>query len=410
MKHGRPSKPRRASRWTLVLVAMLVLLVSGCLGGSGKTKAGVEANRTLRLVMQGPEGEDTDAAYFAAEVKRRTNGRIQIVVGGDYPSSDPDNELRLARALGRGDVTLGYVPSRAWEREGLLSFRALQSPLLITNYELLRRVVSGPIAAHMLSSLDRVGLVGLALVPDELRRPLGRRPLLSPGDYRGARIRVVTSPTSELLVRALDATPITDLSARGVLAALRRGRVDGVESSTRPIGSNSYTAAAPYLPSNLVLFAKAQTIVVGKRVFTGLSAADQAALRAAATATMAHAHPAAAERIEARQLCGQGLRLVSATSGDLESLRRAAAPVYAVLERGEFTKRAINEIEGLKAATDPSTATLPPCPRVVAGGASATGSSLAFPTGTFETRITVADLAGTGFPPSNAHFERLTFN
>src|SRR5436190_15189759 len=95
--------------WTIALLPVVALLASGCLGGSDRTKAGVTSHRTLSLVMQAPDGQDAGTQYFAEEVSRRTNGHVQIVVAGDYSSSDPDNELRLARALRDGRVKLGYL-------------------------------------------------------------------------------------------------------------------------------------------------------------------------------------------------------------------------------------------------------------------------------------------------------------
>jgi TRAP-type C4-dicarboxylate transport system substrate-binding protein len=394
--------------WTVSLVPLVALLVSGCAGGSHQTKAGVSSHRTLSLVMQGADGADADTQYFAAEVSRRTNGHIRIVVGGDYSSADPDNELRLARALRAGKVKLGYLTARAWERDGINGFQALQAPFLITNYGMLKAVVGGPVGARMLAHLGRVGLVGLGLVPNELRRPLGRRPLLSAAAYRGARVRVVTSPTSELDLRALGARPVTDLSAYQTFAALRDGRLDGVESSTEFILANDYVDAAAYLPANVVLFAKAQTIVMGKRFFAQLASADQIALRAAAAATVAHANPAAEERTEVSELCRSGLRVPSATRQQIQSLRDAGARATAVLERDAFTRDAISEIKR-EAGETPAVATLAPCPRAARDQVASSAPGDSFPTGTYETRITVADLRDTGFPPSFAHFERVTF-
>ena len=70
-----------------------------------------------------------DAAYFADQVKERTDGRVRIVIDGrTYTSIDPDNELRLVRDLAGGKVALAYLASRAWERDGVTAFRALQAP------------------------------------------------------------------------------------------------------------------------------------------------------------------------------------------------------------------------------------------------------------------------------------------
>ena len=165
-------------------------------------------------------------------------------------------------------------------------------------------------------------------------------------------------------------------------------RLDGVESDAHAIYDNGYVHVAPYLPSNLTLFAKTETLVITRDAFDGLSAADREALRAAATATVAHANPAAVERSEIALLCDQGLRLVRASRVDLAALHREALRVYATLGRDPSTRRAIAAIQRL-AGNGEAPAALAPCPR--ARPVSSSGAER-FPQGTFETTITKADL------------------
>ena len=385
----------RRKSWIAALTATTVaVLAAGCFGGSAKTKANVGKSRSLTLTMQAPDGDDPDAAYFAEQVKKLTDGRVRIVVDGQtYASIDPDNELRLVRDLRSGKVALGYVPSRAWERGGVTAFRALQAPFLVRDYVTLRQVAAGLIGARMLQNVGKLGLVGLGLVPKQLRRPLGRRALISPKAFRGARIRVVTSPTSVLDLRALGAHPLTNYTSREVGGALTDHRLDGVESEVHSILDNGYETSAPYLPSNVVLFAKAQTIVIRRSVLARLSSADAEALRGAAKATVAHADPAAQERNELAQLCANGLRLVRATPGDLAALRRAADSAYTSLEADPVTRSEIAAIEAL--GTPAAAASLPACPHVQGSST----QQAAFPDGTFESPLTRADFAAQGTTP-----------
>lgn len=372
----------------LALLA-LVIVVAGCSGASHQTKAGLGVARSLTLTMQTPDGDDPDAAYFAERVQERTGGRIRIVVDGDtYSSADPDNELELVRALRSGKVALAFLPSRAWERDGLPSFRALQAPFLITNYALLRRIALGPIGARMLRSVSRFGLIGLGLVPKELRRPLGKAPLISSAAFRGARIRVVASPTSVLDVRALGAVPVSNLDAHQTLAALEAGRLDGVETEAHSILSNSYQSVAPYLVANLPLFAKAQTIVIRRDAFRRLSASERSALRAAAAATVAHADPAAQERAEIRRLCASGLKLVNVSTAARRALRRAAARAYESIEGDPTSRVAVVAIERLARRLVGVSGAMRACP--TSAPASATANRT-FPQGTYESMLTPGD-------------------
>src|SRR5262249_22238897 len=152
------------------------------------------------------------------------------------------NEPRLVRALRSGKVQMAYIAARAWEEASpVTAFRALQAPLLVTNYPLLRRVTTGPIGRSMLAGLNSIGVVGLGLVPERLRRLFGRRRLDSAATLRGARIRPATPGTGEMALKALGAVPVTIDDSRAVGPAMARGRIDGVEAETISIENNDYT-------------------------------------------------------------------------------------------------------------------------------------------------------------------------
>ena len=81
--------------------------------------------------------------------------------------------------------------SRAWDRMGITRFQALHAPFLVTDYEPLGRIATGPLAGRMLAGLDGHGFVGLGLVPEHLRYAFGaRRPLASVDDLARACVRV----------------------------------------------------------------------------------------------------------------------------------------------------------------------------------------------------------------------------
>ena len=406
--HVHASLQRRASTRLLAVLAGLAITTGGC-GTAAVNKEGTKlAGPAITLQMQTPDAPQADADFFAAEVAERTHDRIRVTIATSYPSSNPNNELRLAVALREGKVQMAYIPSRAWERDDgrVLVFRALQAPFLITSYPLLRAVTTGPIAQQMLASLSRNGLVGLGLISADLRRPLGTRPLLSASEFRGSRIRVPTSPTSELVIRALGATPVTNLTSEQVGPALAHRQLEGIESSPSDISANSYVPDARYLATNVVLFAKTETIVITRATFARLSQGDREALKAAAAATVAHADPAAQEVVAVRELCAQGLHLVTATPAQLASLERAAAPVFTALERDTSTRRAIQEIQRLKQQSPTANATLPKCH---SAQTTTPAAAKPFPTGTFETVLTRPDVVANGFPAQNAHTETLTF-
>ena len=405
----RASRVRRSRAAVVVAALAATIALWGC-GASGVNKeATTTPARRITLTIVIPDGTTPDTTYFINQVARRTHDQLRLVVNPAYSTVEPRNELRLAVALRDRKVQMAYLPTRAWELDGrrVLDFRALQAPFLITSYPLLRAVTTGPIAAQMLAGLGRNGLVGLGLVPTELRRALGRRPLVSLSAFRGARIRIVNSPTSALIVRALGAIPVSSLTPDQVSADLTDGRLDGTESDPLNIANNAYTEAAPYLPSNIALFPKVQTLVMTRKTYDGLDPADRAALKASAAATVAHANPAAEDQLEMQSLCGSGVHLVAATPGQLAALQRATTSVYTNLDKDPSTMRAILEIQQLKERISVRNSTLAPCPATRTPSTST--ASPAFPTGKFESVITRAEVAQAGLPLQDAHTDEFIF-
>ena len=166
---------------------------------------------TLRLgtddEARAPGGEQIEE--FARRVAEASDGEISIepvwAAAGSPCCHDWDQEI--ARKVAAGEFDLGMIPSRAWDTEGVTTLQAINTPFLITSDSLLAEVVSGPLANDMMSGLDEIGVVGLALLPEGLRHPFGfDGPLLGPADYDGAVIRTLTSNAVTAMFTALGAT------------------------------------------------------------------------------------------------------------------------------------------------------------------------------------------------------------
>jgi len=304
----------------------------------------------LRLgVSDGPLlAESRLARDFAAQVAQRSRGKLRIeLVFQAAGSSTPDVEARTIELVRAGRFDLGWVAARAWDELGVTSFQALQAPFLITNYPLLDKVLTGPLATEMLAGLKDEDVVGLGLIPGLLRHPIGmKRPLVSLSDFAGARVRDLPSRASDALLRALGAVPVhvsNDDVGRDAL-------IDGTELSiiNAPIGG--------ILTANVAFFPKVLTLFAGKRAFAGLSDEQQAILHTAAGRTLGHnaSFPVrtalAFEGVLARQYCHLPGRIVLASKEERAQLVRAARPAYRLLERDPQTKTEIAQIRAMKAA------------------------------------------------------------
>jgi TRAP-type C4-dicarboxylate transport system substrate-binding protein len=334
-----------------VLAVAVALGAAACAGGGDKAGGGPEP---AAHVVARPIGKPVTltiaavdslwAEEFAAAASRLSGGAIRIRprYGGN---AIVDYERTLVGHVRAGRADLASVGARSWDRMGVKSFQPLVAPFLVDSLELERRVLARPGARRALAGVEPLGLVGLALLPGPLRRPLGvTRPLLGPADFRGATIGTRLGGVAESTLRALGATP------KGYrIGAL--GRVDGAELDAATILNNGYDAGTSTLTGNVVLWARPETIVASRTAFARLEPAQRAVLlRAGRAAVGPVAARIAREQREAlAELCGRGrLTLAPASATQVDGLRAAARPVVASLRRDPATRRLLGEIERLK--------------------------------------------------------------
>jgi hypothetical protein len=261
----------------------------------------------------------------------------------------------------------------------------------------------------MLSGLRVAGVQGLAVVPESLRNPVGlRRPLVSLGSFRGARLIVTPSRATDAALRALGAIPVHRLG-KADLDVMSRGQADGrLESLVSHFGPDIVTGNVSIFPALHTLFANPASL-------RALTDAERAALEQAAARTRAHA---VAQRRSAQaaiaRFCSGGQaasatgggRVVLASRAELAALVRATRPVYSELERDPRTKRLISQIQALKRSLPPAPALRVPRGCSVPPESGPTGSTASKTTtkldGTYRWVLTKADAIRFGEPPDQA--------
>jgi TRAP-type C4-dicarboxylate transport system substrate-binding protein len=338
-----------------------VALAAGTAGcSSGLTKAGGSAPEKPLILTLAAHDDEAPYLTFAAAVARLSGGSMRIRVAGNWRATDDRREIDFERATVRdvrsGRVALGIVGARVWDTLGDDDFQALVAPLLIDNLALERKALAMPPAAQALARLDRVGVVGIALLPGRLRRPLGlTRRLLGPRDYRDAKVGIRPGAVTEMTLHALGAIP------RGYVPGDLTG-FDGAELDPLTITQNDYDVGARALTGNVVLWPKPQTIVMNRRAYARLTSGQQRILREAGRQAVGPELVRIARDQQAGlgELCKHGtLRIANASSTDLAALRRAVRPVYARLERDALTKRWIAWIARAREAASPDRISCP---------------------------------------------------
>ena len=297
--------------------------LSGC-GGAPSNKVGASSAEPVTLRLAVPDTGDEGAAYFAREVARRSGGSVKITVDGAYDSTDTAAEARLAGALAAGTADAAYMPARDWAAAGVSEFQALSAPFAVTTHSAARAVAESDYAGAALSALKPKHVVGLALVPDEPRRVLSRRPLLAAADFQTASVRVVLAPDTARAVSALGGRPVDVRRSPQVAKLLAAGRLTGAETSPHYALNNSYAGAAPYL-TGFAVAGKFQVVAVSERAWSKLDKAQREALREAARAAVEHARGLPErERRELAALCRAHAVVTRSSDAQVAAIAAAA--------------------------------------------------------------------------------------
>ena len=213
----------------------LVALVIGTAALAQEPAAPARASIVIKFshvtARNTPKGEG--AEYFKKLAEERTGGRVKVEV---YPNSILYKDGEEMEMLQLGAVQM-LAPSLAkFGPLGVREFEVFDLPFLFDGYADLHKVTEGPVGQALLKKLEAKGITGLAFWDNGFKVMSANRPLRTPADFRGLKMRIQSSKVLDQEMRDLGAIPqVTALSE--AYQALQTGVVDGTENPP----SNLYT-------------------------------------------------------------------------------------------------------------------------------------------------------------------------
>jgi TRAP-type C4-dicarboxylate transport system substrate-binding protein len=347
-----------------VVAAAAALLVAACsadeqASSGGGDKAGGAADPVVLTMADFTSGLNYEPAvqYFVDQVDQLSGGSLQIDVSHEWGDFADDAEQQVVGDVAAGKVDLAWVGTRVFDTLGLNSLRALTAPMLIDSYPLERAVIASDIPGEMLADLDDVGVTGIAVLADGLRKPIAvDQPLMSPDDYADITFTALRSKTHAQAIRALGAIPGEAL-ARTRKAGLTSGDIQGFEMSLHHYAINELQDAAPYVTANVNLWPQTVALIANPDALDDVNDDQREWLMQAGADSAKQSTDLVdddAQRLA--DLCESGARFANASDADLAAMRAAFEPVLATLEDDPATEDFITRIEELKQATDPGPA------------------------------------------------------
>ena len=213
---------------------------------------------------------------FAELVDKNTNGEIKIeVFHGGVLGSQPDalEQVRIG-AIEVGNFNLGPIGPMVKEAN-LVSL-----PFIFKSVPHMFRVLDGEAGDIMGAAMAEAGLTPLAWIDAGARSFYSQKPINTPADVEGLKIRVMNNDLYTAMISAMGGNP-SPMAFSEVQQALKTGVVDGAENnfpSFKNVGH--YEVTTHYsLSEHLII---PECICVNTAKFNALSPEMQAAVRSAA--------------------------------------------------------------------------------------------------------------------------------
>ncbi|HQL37077.1 MAG TPA: DctP family TRAP transporter solute-binding subunit [Bacillota bacterium] len=234
----------------LLTISLLTLSLAGC-GGAKTDSTGTTSNEpkaekiTLVAAHVAPTSHHYQDGFNKMNeiLQAKTNGQISIVT---HPNSELGEEPEYVEGLQTATIdlsTISAAPMTAFVKE----YMACDLPFMFASPEEAYAFYDGPVGDELLKLAEPIGLIGLAWWENGFRNFTNNvRPITSPADMKGMKIRTMASPVHMTSVNALGANA-TPIPFGELYSALQQGVVDGEENPVALIYSNRFYEVQKYL-------------------------------------------------------------------------------------------------------------------------------------------------------------------
>jgi C4-dicarboxylate-binding protein DctP len=212
-----------------------------------------------------PKGKG--AMKFKELAETRTKGRVKVDVYANSTLYKDGEEMQM---LQLGSVQMLAPSVSKFGPLGVRAFEVFDLPYIFDDEKDLHNVTQGRIGQQLFKMLESKGIIGLAYWDNGFKEMSSNKPLKTPADFRGQKLRIQSSKVLDGQMRALGATPQV-MAFSEVYQALQTGVVDGQENTWSNIYTQKFHEVQKYITvSNHGVIEYA--VIVNKKFWDGLPA------------------------------------------------------------------------------------------------------------------------------------------
>jgi C4-dicarboxylate-binding protein DctP len=208
-------------KWLLAAAAAAIFMAPG----TGVAQSPIIIKFSHVVANDTPKGKG--AIKFKELAEKYTNGKVRIEV---YPNSSLYKDKEEIEALQLGSVQMLAPSTAKFAPLGAKEFEALDLPWLFKDDETYAKAMKGPVGKWLFKKLEPKGISGLAFWDNGFHMVSANRPLLTPADFQGLKMRISGSKIADQYFREIGSLPQI-LAFSEVYQALQTGVVDGCENT-----------------------------------------------------------------------------------------------------------------------------------------------------------------------------------
>lgn len=349
---GVSGKPMKASS-SLFVVGLLVGLLGACLafawigqrdGGSGAAAGGRKLVVAHSLPVTHPVHKGIEE--FGRELAELSNGALTIQI---YPSEQLGNETECLEKVQQGTIDITKV-SAAPIGNFVPVFKLFSLPYLFRDHDHFWTALDGEVGQDLLTALSTneaggpSGLVGLGYYDAGSRSFYTNKPVTSPADLQGLKIRVQQDPVAEDTVKAMGASAVA-MAFGELYTSLKQGGVDGAENNPPSfLSSRHFEICKHYI---LDEHSSVPDVLVGSsKLWESLNDTERGWIREAVQRSSLYQRKLWAEETEKslEEVKAAGVTVLEADKAAFQQAAASVTEKYATGDRAEMVQR-IKEVK-----------------------------------------------------------------
>jgi C4-dicarboxylate-binding protein DctP len=221
-----------------------------------------------------PKGQA--AEFFKKRAEELTKGRVKVEV---YINSTLYKDKEELEALQLGSVQMLAPVAGKFGPAGVKEFEVFDLPYMFPDEAGLHRVTRGPIGASLLKKLEARNIVGLSYWDAGFRVLSSNKPIRTPDEAKGQKIRINSSKVNQAIMRSVGALP-QSMAFSEVYTALQTGVVDGADGNMPNLYTQKQYEVQKYVTMTNHTYS-GYVVIANKPFWDGLPADIRASLETA---------------------------------------------------------------------------------------------------------------------------------